>query len=158
MKRSDLKDGGQYVGPGNQCYEIVDMSPGWCVGYSGEWVEDTSLRTRHMPGRGTVPYRSNLAIRVYIVEPDGTRRPSVIDPRKLSGPWEEFQEAFEEEKLQRAHAQDVVRSVRHSLRHAHHRPSPADEYSVRSDGQSVTLPVKDLKALAAIIDGSLAES
>jgi hypothetical protein len=150
MKRSDLKDGGQYVGPGSKCYEIVDMTPGWRIDHSGAWVQDDSTRNRHMPGRGTVAYRSNLAVRVYVTEADGTKRRTVIDPRKLSGPWADFQEAFEDQCQERKRADEVVKLARRALREGHHRPSASDQYVVRPDGQSVTIPIDDLRALASL--------
>lgn len=150
MKRSDLKDGGQYVGPGSKCYEIVDMTPGWRIDHSGSWVQDDSTRTRHMPGKGTVSYRSNLAVRVLVTEADGTKRKTVIDPRKLSGPWSDFQEVFEDQCKERKRAEEVVKLARRTLRNGHHRPSASDQYSVQADGQSVTIPIDDLDALVAL--------
>lgn len=152
MRRSDLMDGGLYVGPGGRCYEIVDMTPGWRLDHSGSWVQDASTRTRHMPGRGNVPYRSNLAVRVYIHEDDGIKRRAVIDPRKLTGTWEEFRAAQKEAERERRHADGVLLDVRRALRRADHRPGGKDQYQISSDGSSVTLPVEDLRTLVELTD------
>lgn len=151
MRRSDLKDGGRYVGPGNKCYEIVDMTPGWRVDPTGQWVEDTSTRQRHMPGRGTVPYRSNLAVRVYVTEDDGEQHRAVIDPRKLSGHWEEFLEVHRQHLEEQKEAEAVAKGVRRILREGHHRPSATDAYQVAQDGTSITVPLEDLRALVSLV-------
>lgn len=159
MRRSDLEGGGRYVGPGGKCYEIVDMTPGWRVDHTGQWVEDTSTRTRHMPGKGTVPYRSNLAVRVYVYEDDGEQHKGVIDPRKLSGHWEEFVEVFQQQQEELKEAEEVAKGVRRALRESHHRPSATDAYQVRQDGAAVTVPIEDLRALVALasqLEGSAA--
>jgi hypothetical protein len=150
MKRSALEIGGLYVGPGLKCYEIVDMSPGWRIDASGDWVEEPATRTRHMPGKGNVPYRTNLAIQVYIHEV-GSRRKAVVDPRKLSGTWEEFQRDSKDCNRQRKHAEAVMKTARQVIRtRPGFRPSSAGLYRTTDDGSMVTLPTEDLAALTGI--------
>jgi hypothetical protein len=154
MRRNELKAGGLYVGPGDKCYEIFDLSPGWRVGPTGEWIEDSATRTRHMPGKGNVSYRTNLAIRVLLHEdqPDGSStRAAVIDPRKLTKTWAEHMEEVESSQSQLAEAQTVVRTARQVLRNSSgYRPG---SYVLSPDGHTVTLPTEDLAVLARIRQG-----
>jgi hypothetical protein len=148
MKRSELEIGGRYAGPEGMCYEIVDLSPGWRINGAGDWVKDGTQRTRHMPGRGEVAYRANLAVKAYLVTEDGTKIKAVVDPRKLSEPWgdHEFKKAAEERE--RIHTQRLLTLMRRNLRtYPGHRPSPASRYVVSSDGSTVTIPRQDLSAL-----------
>lgn len=152
MKRSELEIGGRYVGPGDRCYEIVDLSPGWRINGSGDWVEDTSTRTRHMPGRGETRYRANLALKAYLLsrpgESDETRTRAAVDPRKLSGPWADFERRATSEEVERLHAQRLLTLLRRNLRtYPGYTPSPVEKYEVSKDGRSVTVPLGDLSAL-----------
>jgi hypothetical protein len=134
------------------------MTPGWRVDHTGQWVEDTSTRQRHMPGKGTVPYRSNLAVRVYVTEDDGEQHRGVIDPRKLSGRWEEFLEVFQQRQQELKDAEEVAKGVRKALREAHHRPQATDAYQVQPGGSAVTVPIEDLRALVGLAASQLAGS
>jgi hypothetical protein len=148
MKRSELEIGGRYAGPEGRCYEIVDLSPGWRINGSGEWAEDNTHRTRHMPGRGEVPYRSNLAVRAYIVSDDGTKMKSVVDPRRLTEPWVEHELKKTAEERERLYTNRLVTLMRRNLRtYPGHQPSPTQSYAVSPDGSSVTIPMRDLSAL-----------
>jgi len=159
MKRSDLEVGGRYVGPGDRCYEIVDLSPGWRINGSGEWVEDTTTRTRHMPGKGETRYRANLSLKAYIVSSPGEDEESLtraaVDPRKLSGPWADFERKETSEEVERLHAQRLLTLLRRNLRnYPGYTPAPGDGYDVSKDGRSVTLPLDDLSALMDVAFGN----
>lgn len=159
MKRSELEIGGRYVGPGGRCYEIVDLSPGWRISGSGEWVEDTSTRTRHMPGRGETRYRANLSLKAYLVscpgEPEEARTRAAVDPRKLSGPWSDFERKETSQEVERLHAERLLTLLRRNLRkYPGHTPAPVNEYDVSKDGRSVTVPLNDLSALMDMAFGS----
>lgn len=148
MKRSALEVGGRYAGPDGRCYEIVDLSPGWRINSSGDWVEDNTQRTRHMPGRGEVSYRSNLAVKAYIVWDDGSKTPSVVDPRRLTEAWVEHEFKKTAEERERIHTSRLLTLMRRNLRtYPGHKPSPASHYSVAPDGSTVTIPMEDLSAL-----------
>lgn len=155
MKRNELEVNGRYAGSDGRCYEIVDLSPGWRISGSGEWVEDSSTKTRHMPGRGEMTYRSNLAVQAYVIRNPGTEDEyavkATVDPRKLTEPWGEFVTRLREEEEERVHTNRLVTLLRRNLRnYPGHTPSPSDAYAVSSDGGSVTLPMKDLSALMAV--------
>jgi hypothetical protein len=152
MRRNELKAGGLYVGPGDKCYEIVDLSPGWRIGSAGEWVKDSATRTRHMPGKGNVSYRTNLAIRVILHDAGGDELSNaVIDPRKLTKTWEEHLKDVESSENQFAEAETVVRTARQVLRNnSGFRPGT---YVLSADGHTVTLPTEDLAALAGVRQG-----
>jgi hypothetical protein len=157
MKRSDLIIGERYAGPGDRCYEIVDLSPGWRIDHLGQWAEDRTTRTRHMPGRGDVPYRSNLALKAYVVV-DGTPTEDwervVVDPRKLTGPWNERERVLTEHETQRVHANRLLTLVRRNMRgYPGYQPGPMTAYQVSQDGLAVTLPVEDLSTLLDVAFG-----
>lgn len=152
MRRSDLEAGGLYAGSDGELYEIVDMTSGWRV-VSGKWVEDHAVRSRYMPGRGSVPYRTNLAIRVWLhrTGSDGKvhRHHAVIDPRQLVAPWEEYQESQGEAVKLRKQAEFVIKAARRALRQQpEFRPSAASTYRPSADGTSITIPTEDLAVLA----------
>lgn len=158
MKRNELETGNRYAGPGGKCYEIVDLSPGWRISTSGEWVEDTSTKSRHMPGRGEMTYRSNLSLRAYIVTttgPEGEeRRKATVDPRRLTGSWQQFEVQKSQEELERIHVNRLVLLLRRNLRsYPGYEPSDPEEYAVSPDGQRITLPMKDLSALLDVAFG-----
>lgn len=147
MKRDELEIEGRYAGPGGRCYEIVDLTPGWRISGSGEWVKDDSTRTRHMPGRGDMPYRSNLAVKAYIVNGD-ERTPTAIDPRKLTEPWATFEQKKTSEELERVHTTRLLTLLRRNLRgYPGLTPAQPNAYQVSPDGRTVSLPTKDLSAL-----------
>lgn len=153
MRRSDLEVGSRYAGPRGQCYEIVDLAPGWRVDYAGEWIEDSAKRTRNMPGRGATRYRSNLSVRAYLIRDDGSRMPTVVDPRKLASPWEEHEAKAESESQERVYLNRLVALLRRNLReYPGYTPSPNEAYGFR-DGSSVTLPLPDLLALMDLAFG-----
>lgn len=159
MKRDELEVGGRYVGPGDRCYEIVDLSPGWRISGSGEWAEDTSTRTRHMPGRGETRYRSNLSLKAYLVshpgDPQEARTRAAVDPRKLSGPWADFERKETSEEVERLHAQRLMTLLRRNLRtYPGYSPAPTTSYEVSKDGKSVTVPLEDLSALMDVAFGN----
>lgn len=148
MKRSELEIGGRYAGPEGRCHEIVDLSPGWRINGSGEWVEDTTCRTRHMPGRGEVSYRSNLAVKTYLVSDDGSKTRSVVDPRRLTEPWVEYELKKTADERDRVHTNRLITLMRRNLRtYPGHAPSPPNAYAVSADGSTVTIPMEDLSAL-----------
>lgn len=158
MKRDELEIGERYAGPGGRCYEVVDLTPGWRISGSGEWVEDHSTRTRHMPGRGETHYRSNLALRVYLVtrpgEPEEALARAALDPRKLSGRWVDYAREQTSEEVERLHAERLITLLRRNLRsYPRYVPAPADAYDVSKDGHTVTIPVKDLSAVMDLAFG-----
>lgn len=147
MKRSELEIGGRYVGPGGRCYEIVDLSPGWRISGSGDWVRDDSTRTRHMPGRGETTYRANLAVKAKVIEGDDESK-AVVDPRRLTGPWVEYERKKASEEAERVHTNRLVTLLRRNLRdYPGYEASPTDSYRISPDGQIVTIPMRDLSAL-----------
>lgn len=158
MKRSDLTVGERYAGPGDKCYEIVDLSPGWRIDHQGQWVKDSTTRTRHMPGRGDVPYRANLAVKAWLLIDTGMlggeKRAAVIDPRKLTGLWSERERVLTSFETQRVRANRLMTLMRRNLRgYPGYRPGPMTAYQVSQDGQAVTLPVKDLSTLLDVAFG-----
>lgn len=154
MKRSELVVGERYAGPGDGCYEIVDLSPGWRIDSDGQWAEDRSMRTRHMPGRGDVPYLSNLALKAFLINKGECQR-AVVDPRKLTGPWSARERILTGYETQRVHANRLLTLMRRNLRkYPGYKPGPMIVYQVSQDGMSVTLPVSDLAALLDTAFGS----
>lgn len=158
MKRSDLTVGERYAGPGDRCYEIVDLSPGWRIDHNGQWAQDTTTRTRHMPGRGDVSYRSNLALKAWLLIDTGLlggdRQPTVIDPRKLTGAWADRERVITAHETLRVRANRFLTLMRRNLReYPGYKPGPMTAYQVSQDGQSVTLPVKDLSVLLDVAFG-----
>lgn len=162
MKRSDLTVGERYAGPGDRCYEIVDLSPGWRIDRSGQWAEDPTTRTRHMPGRGDVPYRANLDLKAYIVTdgaPTGDLVPAVVDPRKLTGLWSLRERILTEYETRRVLANRLMTLMRRNLRgYPDYRPAPMIAYQVSTDGLTVTLPTEDLSALLDVAFGGPAST
>lgn len=157
MRRDELESGGRYAGPGGRCYEIEDLTPGWRTNGAGEWVADTSTRTRHMPGRGETSYRANLALRAWIVTEDGSRTRTAIDPRRLTGPWTEYEQKKTSEELEQVHTVRLLTLLRRNLRgYPGHKPAPQSAYIVSTDGRTVTLPSKDLSALMDLAFGDRA--
>lgn len=159
MKRSDLTVGERYAGPGDKCYEIVDLSPGWRVDHLGQWAEDKTTNTRHMPGRGDVPYRSNLALKAWLLIDDGTlagdRKRTVVDPRKLTGPWSTRERQLTADEHKRVIANRLLTLMRRNLRgYPGYKPGPMSSYQVSQDGLSATLPVEDLSILMDVAFGS----
>lgn len=158
MKRSELEIDGRYVGPGGRCYEVVDLMPGWRISGSGEWVEDLSTRTRHMPGKGETQYRSNLAVKAYLVSQPGTaeeaRTRAAVDPRKLTGPWADYEREKTTEEVERLHAQRLLTLLRRNMRkYPGYTLGPTSEYDVSKDGRTVTIPLEDLSALMGVAFG-----
>ncbi len=158
MRRSELEIDGRYVGPGGRCYEIVDLTPGWRISGSGEWAEDLSTRTRHMPKKGETQYRSNLAVKAYLVsrpgEAEEDRTRAAVDPRKLTGPWADYEREKTSEEVDRLHAQRVLTLTKRNLRnYPGYAPGPTSEYDVSKDGRTVTIPLKDLSALLDVAFG-----
>lgn len=152
MRRSDLTVGERYAGPGDRCYEIVDLSPGWRIDRSGQWAQDTTTRTRHMPGRGSVSYRANLSVKAWeLVDTGmlgGDRRAAVVDPRKLTGLWSDRERILTANEHRRVRATRLLTLMRRNLRnYPDYKPGPMKDYKVSPDGLSVTLPVRDLSAL-----------
>lgn len=152
MKRNELEIGSRYAGPEGRCYEIVDLSPGWRISGSGDWVEDRSTRSRHMPNRGETAYRSNLAVQAYLIRDPGmddeVSIKSVVDPRRLTERWDAYEARMSEQEVWRVHTNRLVALLRRNLRtYPGHAPSPSSAYAVSADGGSVTLPMKDLSAL-----------
>jgi hypothetical protein len=151
MKRSDLIVGERYAGPGDRCFEIVDLSPGWRIDHLGQWAEDGTTGTRHMPGRGDVSYRANLALKAYVLTdgtPEENRERAVVDPRKLTGPWAERERVLTDNEARRVYANRLMALVRRNLRgYPTYKPGPMTAYQVSQDGLAVTLPVEDLSAL-----------
>lgn len=161
MKRSDLIVGERYAGPGDRCYEIVDLSPGWRIDHVGQWVEDPTMRTRHMPRRGDVSYRSNLALKAYLLIDNGLlggdRQRTVVDPRKLTGLWVTRERVLTAHEHRRVTANRFLTLMRRNLRgYSGYKPSPMTDYRVSQDGLSVTLPVEDLSALLDVAFGGRA--
>lgn len=155
MKRSDLTVGERYAGPGDRCYEIVDLSPGWRVDHLGQWTEDETTNTRHMPGRGDVSYRSNLALKAWLLINDGTlegdKQRAVVDPRKLTGPWSDRERQLTQDEHKRVTANRLLTLMRRNLRrYPGYKPGPMTAYQVSQDGLSATLPVEDLSVLMAV--------
>jgi len=155
MRRDELEVGGRYAGPDGRCYEILDLSPGWRIDRSGEFVEDTSTRKRHMPGKGEVTYRSNLSLKAYAFDESGQALGrSVIDPRKLLGPWAEYEQKKTSEELEQVHTARLLTLLRRNLRgYPGHKPAPQSAYVVSTDGRTVTLPAKDLSELMDLAFG-----
>lgn len=154
MRRDELEAGGRYAGPGGRCFEIEDLTPGWRTNGAGEWVEDTSTRTRHMPGRGDMHYRANLALRAWRIEPDGSKHKAAIDPRRLTGAWTEYEQKKTSEELELVHATRLLTLLRRNLRgYPGHKPAPQTAYTVSPDGRTVSLPTKDLSELMDLAFG-----
>lgn len=158
MKRKDLVVGERYAGPGDRCYEIVDLSPGWRIDHAGQWVADATTRTRHMPGRGEVSYRSNLALRAYLLIDTGLlggeRQRTVVDPRKLTGLWTAHERVITAHETRRVQANRLLTLVRRNLRgYPGYRSGPMANYRVSQDGLLVTLPVEDLSSLLDVAFG-----
>jgi hypothetical protein len=158
MKRSELEIDGRYVGPGGRCYEIVDLAPGWRISGSGEWAEDPSTRTRHMPGKGETQYRSNLAVKAYLIacpgEPEEVRTRAAVDPRKLTGPWADYEREKTSEEVERLHAQRLLTLLRRNMRsYPGYTPGPMTKYDVSKDGRTVTIPLEDLSGLMDVAFG-----
>jgi hypothetical protein len=162
MKRSDLTIGERYAGPGDRCYEIVDLSPGWRIDHLGQWVEDKTTNTRHMPGRGDVAYRSNLAVKAYLVLDTGLlggeRQRAVVDPRKLTGLWTARERVLTAHETRRVRANRILTLMRRNLRgYPGYKPAAMTEYQVSEDGLSATLPVEDLSVLMDVAFGDVRE-
>jgi len=159
MKRSDLTLGERYAGPGDKCYEIVDLSPGWRIDHLGQWAEDMTTNIRHMPGRGDVTYRSNLAVKAWLLIDDGTlggdRQRTVVDPRKLTGLWSERERILTAHEHRRVTANRLLTLMRRNLRgYPGYKPGPMTTYQVSQDGLFATLPVEDLSVLLDVAFGS----
>lgn len=163
MKRSDLRIGERYAGPGDRCYEIVDLSPGWRIDHLGQWVEDTTTNTRHMPGKGDVPYRSNLAVKAHLLLDNGLlggeQQRAVVDPRKLTGPWSSRERELTAHETKRVRANRIMTLMRRNLRgYPGYKPAPMTSYRVSQDGLSATLPVEDLSILMDVAFGNVQRS
>jgi hypothetical protein len=149
MRRDELEVGGRYAGPGSRCYEILDLTPGWRTNHAGEWVEDLSTRTRHMPGKGDVTYRSNLSLKAYAFDESGQALGRcAVDPRKLTEPWAQHEQKRTTDELEQVHATRLLTLLRRNLRgYPGHKPEPQSAYTVSPDGRTVSLPAKDLSEL-----------
>lgn len=158
MKRRDLTVGGRYAGPADRCYEIFDLSPGWLIDHDGQWVQDTSTRRRYMPGRGDVAYRANHAVRAWLLIDNGMlggdRKAVVIDPRKLTGPWEERERVLSSYETSRVRSTRLMTLMRRNLRgQPGYKPDSPTSYQTSEDGLLVTIPTNDLSYLLDVAFG-----
>lgn len=98
MKRSDIQVGGEYATDTGMHVRIVDLEPGWAIDpETREWVQRPAYAKRFIRGKGFVEYQTNINIKAEEVP---TGRKTVVEPRHLVGPWEDY--AAQQEAVQGA--------------------------------------------------------
>lgn len=101
MKREDVVAGGEYATDLGEHVRIADEPPGedgatplpsagWRV-EAGEWVEAQEFGQRLMQGGSYKAYQTNVALRGVLVD---TGEKIVIEPRRLTLPWEDHVKAM----------------------------------------------------------------
>lgn len=144
MRREDLRTGGMYVGPEDKCYEVLDLQPGWKIDAHGEFVPDPSTRSRFTKA-GSSKYRTNQFLKAQVHEPNGELRRTVVDPRRLVGPWEAYVNEQANARRKEQSARVVVRSLTALLaQHEGYIPREAGAYHLSKSGGVVTMPTEDL--------------
>lgn len=153
MRREDLEIGVMYVGPEDECYEVLDLQPGWKLDAHGEFVPDNTTRSRFTK-TGRSQYKTNQLLKAQVHYPSGEVRRTVVDPRRLVGPWTTHLNEQEIASRREQAARTVVRSLTTLLRqHADYAPRPAGTYQVSKSGSVVTLPTDDLRLLIEMAQG-----
>lgn len=153
MRREDLEIGGMYVGPEDNCYEVLGLEPGWKLDAHGEFVPDGTTRSR-FTRTGKSQYKTNQLIKAQIHYPTGEVRRTVVDPRRLIGPWTAHVNELEVERRREQAARTVVRSLTALLKqHADYAPRAAGTYQVSRSGGVITMPVEDLRLVIEMAQG-----
>lgn len=146
MQRSELTVGGRYKGPGDECYEIVDLTPGWKLDSRGDWLADTTTRTRYIRGV-TSNYRTNLMLKA-LIHRDGISVRAVVDPRKLTGDWMDHVVATAAtDRTWQATRLLVKSAVALLSEHPAYVPRAVSDYGISKDGRLVDVPAADLQVL-----------
>ena len=147
MRRDELEVGKKYLGPYKRCYEILDLEPGWRIGFDQDWLKDSSTRQRTLSGNKKVPFRKNNALRAFIWENDQPTK-AVITPNRLLMSWEKHMEHQQRLEDQEGLVREVLMEFARVVAANGHRPG---SYEISADCRSVVIPVTDLKA-ALLLD------
>lgn len=145
MRRDDLEVGVSYLGPASKRYEIVDLTPGWRIGFNLDWIRDDSVRQRTMKGK-KVSFRKNNALRALRWD-DDTPTKVVITPNRLVGPWDRYEATRQLAEKQEQLAALVAGEVSRLL--AEH-GQKLNRYQVTDDGQSMIIPIASLLSALGI--------
>ena len=143
MRRDQLEVGVKYRGVDDKCYEIVDLTPGWRIGYTQDWVKDDSTRLRVRNGH-TIAFRNNNALRALVGE-----EKVVVTPQRLLQPWETYEWSLDAQLVLETDALEVIASLRAWFKSMGH---PVGEYHVGENKRSVLVPTTDLKILLALAE------
>lgn len=99
MRRDDVQVGQSYATDRGQKVKVLDTKPGWVV-RDGEHVLDPQMSTRFVKDRGLVPYQTNNHVKAQ----DAKGNPVVVEPRRLTEPWEDFAARQKENKARHGDA------------------------------------------------------
>lgn len=147
MRRDQLEVGVKYRGVDDKCYEIVDLTPGWRIGYTQDWVKDDSTRLRVRNGH-TIAFRNNNALRALMWDGEECVK-AVVTPQRLLQPWEKYEWAQDVARVLEEDASQVIDGLRAWFKSMGH---PAGEYHVGENKRSVLVPTTDLKILLSLAE------
>lgn len=106
MRREDVKVGRCYATDRGQKIKVLDTQPGWVI-RDGDHVLDPQMATRFVKDKGNVPYQTNIAVKAQ----DAKGNPVVVEPRRLTEPWEDFASRQKENKARRGDAVDNAQAL-----------------------------------------------
>lgn len=146
MRRDQIEVGVKYLGSDKRCYEIVDLTPGWRIGFDLDWVRDDSTRQRTTNGK-KVSFRKNNALRTLVWD-DSESSKAVILPSRLLRKWNQAEKTREQAQLD--HAQAVLKEAARLANWARPSKRMAD-HSVVEGGRSLKMTTEDFVTLLALI-------
>lgn len=147
MRRDQLEVGVRYRSVDDKCYEIVDLTPGWRIGFTEDWVRDDSTRLRVRNGH-TIAFRNNNALRAFVWDGE-TATKAVITAQRLLQRWDLYtrmQDAYAEVSEEGQKALDTMAAI---VKGSGYTPG---SYSLHENRVSAVVPLADLKVLLAFAE------
>lgn len=147
MRRDQLEPGALYLGSDKKCYEVIDLEPGWRIGFDLDWIRDDSTRQRTMHGK-KVSFRKNNAVRAIVHVGPTQQVKAVVLPSRLLRLWDDRLVA--REKADVALAESLVKEIIRLAQWA--RPSrKVTDHAILDGGTIIKLHVEDVKTLLVLI-------
>lgn len=147
MRRDQLEVGVRYRSVDDKCYEIVDLTPGWRIGFTEDWVKDDSTRLRVRNGH-TIAFRNNNALRALLWDGE-TATKAVITAQRLLQRWDLYtrmQDAYAEVSEEGQKALDAMTALVRQMGYA------AGAYSLHENRVSAVVPLADLRILLSLAE------